>query len=64
MAKDKETGERETVSVMELAVNNAIVQTALAELLMEKGILTREEIMDKIKTVGEEWAERRKSILH
>ena len=40
---------RPTVSFEELAYSNMLTLNALVELLTEKGILTRQEIIDRVK---------------
>ena len=45
---------KETVSFEELLKSNTITQEALVRLLVEKGILTTEEILEKIVEVRKE----------
>ena len=48
---DKE--KRITVSVEELTLSNSVQLTALVELLEEKGILTRQEVLDQLRLIKE-----------
>lgn len=44
----------EMVPLQELAISNMYVQEALVRLLVSKGILTVEEIMDQLKVIKAE----------
>lgn len=44
----------EMVSIEELAISNMYVQEALVRLLVQKGILTTQEIMDQIAAIKAE----------
>ncbi len=46
--------DRATVRVEDLAYLNMLSINALVELLEEKGILTKQEILDRTKKLGEE----------
>lgn len=43
--------ERVTVRVEELALSNSLTLTALLELLEERGIIRRDEILDRAKSI-------------
>lgn len=42
---------KETVSIEELAVSNMYVQEAMVNLLIRKGIFTKEEILSELKAL-------------
>lgn len=44
----------EMVSIEELAISNMYVQEALVRLLVQKGIMTTQEIMDQIAAIKAE----------
>ena len=47
---------RVTVSVKELAYSNMMTLNALVELLEEKGVVTKQEVLDRIKRLqGQTW---------
>ncbi len=46
--------ERATVRVEDLAYSNTLSINALVELLDEKGILSKQEVLERIKKLGEE----------
>ena len=48
MQQDSKTG-RMTTSFEELVYTNSIMVEAVVELLMDKGLLTREEVLAKVK---------------
>ncbi len=50
MAEDN----RATVRVEDLAYSNMLTLNALVELLDEKGILPKQEVLERIKKLGEE----------
>jgi hypothetical protein len=39
------------VGVEELALSNSVTLAALTELLEEKGVLTRQEVLEKVKVI-------------
>ena len=47
-------GERKTVSFEELAYSNILTLNAVVELLHEKGLVAREEVLDRIKKLQSE----------
>ena len=55
------TDPRETVSFKELLVSNMIEVQALAQLLREKGIITEQEYLTKLKQVQAEYQARKRS---
>jgi mannitol/fructose-specific phosphotransferase system IIA component (Ntr-type) len=52
---------KETVSFKELLFSNMIEIQALAQLLMEKGIITEQEYFAKLKQVQQEYQKRQRS---
>jgi hypothetical protein len=44
---------RVTVGVKELALSNSLTLTALVELLEEKGVISKTEVLDRIKHIRE-----------
>ena len=58
------SNERATVRVEDLAYSNTLTVNALVELLDEKGILPKEEVLARIKGLGEEagGVERRNAV--
>ncbi|MBA3016979.1 MAG: hypothetical protein KJ550_12475 [Proteobacteria bacterium] len=46
---------KETVSFKELLMANSIQVDAVAQLLIEKGIITKEEFFDKLKEVKSQY---------
>ncbi len=46
-----EEDKRVTVSAEELALSNSLTLTALVELLQEKGVLTRGEVLERVRAV-------------
>jgi hypothetical protein len=44
---------RVTVGVEELALSNSLTLTALVELLEEKGVISKTEVLDRIKHIRE-----------
>jgi hypothetical protein len=55
MAKDPDQ-----VSIEELVISNMYSIEAVVMLLIDKGILTQEEIVDKIKDIKQHHSEKRK----
>jgi hypothetical protein len=53
---------RQTVSFEELAYSNMLTLNALAELLDEKGVLTKQEVLDRVKRLQAETAVTRKPL--
>ena len=53
---------KQTVSFEELLMSQVVQQEALTRLLVEKGILTKEEFLNTIKRVNEEMREKRKGV--
>jgi hypothetical protein len=51
MEEDAKTG-RTTVSCEELAYSNMLVQEAVIQLLDEKGLLSRAEVMERLKQLS------------
>ena len=49
---------KEIVTVQELAISNMLEIEALIELLVEKGIVTKEEVMIKCKELNREMKEK------
>ena len=49
-----EQDQRVTVSVEELAYSNMMTLNALVELLEEKGIVSKREVLDRIKRLQEQ----------
>lgn len=45
----------ETVSMKELTLSNMYVQEALVNLLVRKGILTKEEVLEELKAVKRQY---------
>ncbi len=43
--------ERVTVSIEELALSNSVTLAAVVELLEEKGVLTKEEVLQRVREV-------------
>lgn len=56
----KKLARKEIVSIEELVVSNVYTQEALVNLLVKKGVLTREELLAEIQRLREE-AERNAS---
>ena len=50
---------KETVSFKELLISNMIEIQAVAQLLMEKGLITEQEYLAKLKQVQAEYQEKR-----
>ncbi len=46
-----EKDNRVTVSAEELALSNSLTLTALVELLEEKDVLARDEVLDRIRAI-------------
>ena len=56
---------KEIVTGQELAISNMLEIEALRQLLFEKGIITKEEFIDKFKKLDREMKERKgRSLLH
>jgi len=53
---------KQVVSFEELLMSQVVQQEALIRLLVEKGILTKEEFLNTIKRVNEEMREKRKGV--
>ena len=51
--------ERETVDLQDLVISNTITNSALAQILIKKGIATNEEIMAEIASVEKEVREKK-----
>jgi hypothetical protein len=51
---------RQTVSFEELAYSNMLTLNALVELLAEKGVLTKQEVLDRVKRLQAETRVTRK----
>jgi len=51
----------QSVSVDELAISNMLKLNALVELLDEKGLLGKQEVLDRVKRLTAEMAEKRKA---
>ena len=47
---------KETVSAEEPAISNMYVQEALINLLTRKGVLTKEEILEEIRSIKENFS--------
>ena len=45
----KSEGNRQTVSFEELAYSNMLALNALVELLAEKGLLSKQEVLERVK---------------
>ncbi len=52
--------DKELVTFKEMLMANSIQADALAQLLIEKGIITEEEFYSKLKEVQAEYQEKRK----
>jgi hypothetical protein len=50
---------KQVVSFEELLMSQVVQQEALTRLLVEKGILTEEEFLDKVKVVNKEMKRKR-----
>ncbi len=50
----KNGGNRQQVTIEELALSNMISIEALVQLLVEKGLLTEAEILERVRKVQEE----------
>ncbi|MGD0696487.1 MAG: hypothetical protein ABSB82_16825 [Terriglobia bacterium] len=53
--------ERQTVSFEELAYSNMLTLNALVELLDERGILAKRDVLDRLKKLQDETAMRRRT---
>ena len=42
-------GNRETITFEELAYSNMLTLNALVELLIEKGLLSKQEVLDRVR---------------
>ena len=51
--------QKEIVTIQELAISNMLEIEALIELLVEKGIITKDEVMAKCKKLDREMKEKR-----
>ena len=58
MASDRN---RQTISFEELAYSNMLQVQALVELLEEKGLLTRHEVLERVKQLRAEMAGKRRA---
>ncbi len=56
---DDNKEERETVDLQDLVISNTITNSALAQILIKKGIATNEEIMAEIASVEKEVREKK-----
>ena len=52
---------KEAVNIKELVLANSIEVDALAELLIEKGIITEQEFFSKLKEVQAEYERKRRN---
>ena len=50
---------KEIVTVQELAISNMVEIEALRQLLFEKGIITKDEFIERFKKLDKEMKERR-----
>lgn len=48
---EKHSDGRITVSLEELALSNSLTVTAVVELLEEKGVLTRDEVLSRMRLI-------------
>ena len=55
---DQKSDYAESVSLKELLVANAVMADALTQLLIEKGIITQEELFTKLQYVQSEYRAR------
>jgi hypothetical protein len=55
-----ELNERVTVSLEELALSDSVTLVALVELLEEKGVLSKHEVLERVKRLQNEIAKKRK----
>ena len=55
--------EQDKISIQEIAVSNMITIEALIRLIVEKGLLDRDAILDKIKEIQADMAEKGKGVL-
>ena len=51
---------RQVVSVEELALSNMLTVNALVELLSEKGLVSQQEVLERVKRLRTEMTERRR----
>lgn len=54
---------KQIVTVQELAITNMLEIEALRELLFEKGIITKDELMAKFKKLDREMKEKRGEVI-
>ena len=52
--------DRVTVQVEDVAFSNTVSIEALVELLDEKGIISKQEILERVKTLGQEARSRKR----
>lgn len=52
--------DRVTVQVADVAFSNTVSIEALVELLDEKGIISKQEILERVKTLGQEARSRKR----
>jgi hypothetical protein len=53
---------KQIVSFEEILMSQVVQQEALTRLLMEKGLFTKEEFLDKVKRVNKEMKSKQKGI--
>jgi hypothetical protein len=53
---------KQVVSLEELLMSQVVQQEALIRLLIEKGIFTKEEILEMVRVVNEEMKKKQKGI--
>jgi len=53
-------GNRQTVSFAELAYSNMLTLNALVELLAEKGVLSKQEVLERVKQLQMQSQARKK----
>jgi hypothetical protein len=59
MEQDRNTGHT-TISFEELVYSNSLMVEAVVEVLMDKGLVTREELLERVKRIKEQAALGRK----
>jgi len=53
-------GNRETITFEELAYSNMLTLNALVELLIEKGLLSKQEVLDRVRQLQSQAQVKRK----
>lgn len=61
MEQDRSTG-RTTVSFEELVYSNSLMVEAVVEVLMDKGLVTRQELLERVKRIKEQTVLGRKPL--